>query len=400
LLNTPSQSTTPSVCLMQPIDPRGTKVGGLETYIRDFLKFYPEGWKILLIGIDERGDLEPGKIIDLTLRSRTFAFMPIMHYPPEEQHEAAKKLSRSITFQFVLALFARFFSIRKLLRAGRYTVDLRRVEMSAFVYLTGRPFVQMLHGEGAPRMAMDSLIRKLRFTHNMAESFAMRHCWRFLCVNPQLADRLRATYPKYASKIGYVGTWADTSALSATPFPPTDRLEMVFVGRLDAFKDPALMFDTLAELARRGVAFRFNYIGTSDPDRFSEFDRIRAHTTLHGFQDRAGLDRIMSSMHMGLLFSHFEGMPRAVLEALACGRPVVTSDLYQLKGLVEIGVNGLIVPQRDASKLADGIITVFERIKEGAYRPETIRESMLDYTPEKQLSKVFTIHGNLAAAGV
>lgn len=382
---------------MQPIDPRGTKVGGLETYIRDFLKFYPEGWNILLIGIDERSDLELGKIVNLTLRSRTFAFMPIMRYPPEEQHEAAKKLSRSITFQFVLALFSRFFMLRRLLKAGRYTVDLRRVEISGFVYLTGRPFVQMLHGEGAPLMAMDSLIRKLRFTHNLAESFAMRHCRRFLCVNPQLAERLRATYPKYADKIGYVGTWADTSALSSSPFPPTDRLEMVFVGRLDAFKDPALMFSTLAELKRRGVSFRFNYIGTSDPDRFSEFDQIRAETVLHGFQDRAGLDRILSAVHIGLLFSHFEGMPRAVLETLACGRPVVTSDLYQLKGLVEIDKNGLIVPERDASKLADGIITVFERIKQGGYQPQKIRESMLEYTPEKQLSKVFTIHGDLAA---
>ena len=40
------------ICLIHPFDPRGEKVGGLETYIRDFITFHPTDTDILFIGVD------------------------------------------------------------------------------------------------------------------------------------------------------------------------------------------------------------------------------------------------------------------------------------------------------------------------------------------------------------
>src|SRR5262245_62015718 len=45
------------ICLIHPFDPRGEKVGGLETYIRDFITFHPTDTDLLFIGVDSSGDL-------------------------------------------------------------------------------------------------------------------------------------------------------------------------------------------------------------------------------------------------------------------------------------------------------------------------------------------------------
>src|SRR5436305_6692997 len=51
-----------SICLIHPFDPRGQKVGGLETYIRDFITFHPADTEVLVVGVDSVGGLELGKV--------------------------------------------------------------------------------------------------------------------------------------------------------------------------------------------------------------------------------------------------------------------------------------------------------------------------------------------------
>src|SRR6218665_126889 len=54
------------ICLIHPFDPRGQKVGGLETYIRDFITFHPTDTDILFVGVDSIGDLKLGEVRRLT----------------------------------------------------------------------------------------------------------------------------------------------------------------------------------------------------------------------------------------------------------------------------------------------------------------------------------------------
>ncbi len=170
-------------------------------------------------------------------------------------------------------------------------------------------------------------------------------------MNPFITERLQKTYPRQKEKIDTLWTWVNTDIFKPQPLPKDmEPFRIVFAGRLDEFKDPPLMFDTinrLRQLMPGGV--EFNYIGTSDPHRFEEFAKIEDITVRHGFMDAAGMASTIASVHAGILTSEFEGMPRFVLETLAVGRPVVAMHLPQLESAVRDGESGFLVPRSDSA---------------------------------------------------
>jgi glycosyltransferase involved in cell wall biosynthesis len=393
------------ICLIHPFDPRGEKVGGLETYIRDFITFHPTDTDLLFIGVDSKGDLELGKIHKLTFRGRTFEFLPILHYTDQQAREAAQTIRSSLTGQFFVALMRHFGQIARLIRSRRCSIDLRRVEFSWLPAILRLPFVQMLHGEGVPKMQMDSLLRRYSFVHNAGERFAVAASEKFLCVNPHITERLQKTYPSRKDKIDTLWTWVNTDIFKPQPLPrDVDPFRVVFAGRLDEFKDPSLMFMTIAELRQRlGGKVEFHYIGTSDPHRFSEFAAIEDITVRHGFKDAAGMAATIASVHAGILTSEFEGMPRFVLETLAVGRPVAAMHLPQLEAAVHDGVSGYLVPRADsrqamANNLAQRFVELGDAMAKGELDPACIAASIKTFTPSTQLARVFRYHQEIQNA--
>jgi glycosyltransferase involved in cell wall biosynthesis len=387
------------ICLIHPFDPRGEKVGGLETYIRDFITFHPDDTDLLFIGVDSAGDLKLGEIHRLTFRGRTFEFLPILRYSDLQAREAARSIRTSLTGQFFVALLRHFGPIARLIRSRQCSIDLRRVEFSWLPVLLRLPFVQMLHGEGAPKLQMDSLLRKYSFVHNAGERFAVATSTKFLCVNPFITERLQRTYPRRKDKIDTLWTWVNTEIFRPQPLPAgAAPFRVVFAGRLDEFKDPPLMFRTIDGLRKRlqgGV--EFHYIGTSDPHRFTEFTAIEDITIRHGFKDAAGMAATLAGAHAGILTSEFEGMPRFVLETLAVGRPVVAMHLPQLEPVIHHGVSGFLVPRSGSPEnmsdaLVQRLIDVREAINAGEMDSARIAGVIADFTPGTQLARVFRFH--------
>lgn len=393
------------ICLIHPFDPRGEKVGGLETYIRDFITFHPADTDLLFIGVDSKGELELGQIQKLTFRGRTFEFLPILQYSDEQAREAAKTVRSSLTGQFFIALMRNFGTIARLVRTRRCSIDLRRVEFSWLPTILRLPFVQMLHGEGVPKLQMDSLLRRYSFVHNAGERFAVAKSEKFLCVNPHITERLQKTYPNRKDKIDTLWTWVNTEIFKPQPLPlSTDPFRVAFAGRLDEFKDPALMFQTIAKLRKRlNGKVEFHYVGTSDPHRFSEFAAIEDITVRHGFKDAAGMAATLASAHAGILTSEFEGMPRFVLETLAVGRPVAAMHLPQLEAVIREGKSGYLVPRSDskedmAERLAQRFVELRNAIAKREMDSADIATSIKTFTPNTQLARVFRYHQEIQNA--
>jgi glycosyltransferase involved in cell wall biosynthesis len=118
--------------------------------------------------------------------------------------------------------------------------------------------------------------------------------------------------------------------LSAVP-PVSDPrgFTAVSVGRLIPIKDPALLLRAFAQASHDGE--RLVYVGAGDlqedvaaeAGRLGVADRVR----MTGLVARDDVYREVSAADVFVSVSHGEGLPVAVLEAMACGRPVILSDI-------------------------------------------------------------------------
>ena len=395
---------THRLAVIHTFDPRGAKVGGIETFIRDMLAFLPEDFSFLMVGVDAIGDLKLGQVSKHSFRGVNYDFLPVLHYSDDRSKSAATSIASSVTFQFMLGLIKHLPTVRRTLKATPTSVDLQRVEFALLVRGLGLPFVQMLHGEGAPKLQMDSILKKYRYVHNINERAAMAACNKFLCVNPVITERMRETYPRYARKIDTLSTWVDTRLFAPTPFTDLKPFKVAFAGRLDLFKVPSLMFKTIARLnAKLAGGAEFHYMGTSDPTRFEEFKDIQDISVLHGFKSAQGVADVLSLVHAGILTSEFEGMPFSVLETLGSGRPVAAIHLPQLADVIKDGVSGALVARSNdsddmAERLSDAFVTIHDAMSSGAVTPEGVANEIRDFTPEKQLAKCYENHRQLQRA--
>ena len=73
---------------------------------------------------------------------------------------------------------------------------------------------------------------------------------------------------------------------------------------------------------------------------------------------REDLADVLADSHVAVLPSYGEGLPKTLLEAAACGRPIVATDVSGCREVVRHGDNGLLVPARDAGALANAIMAL------------------------------------------
>lgn len=386
------------ITILHPIDPRGAKVGGIETHVRLMLSRHPDSVSVLLVGVDERGDLEIGKTVVLDIDGKKVDFLPVVHIPDEAINVVAKRLTQSVTLRFTLGVMRHLLTIRRLARGNTASTEIERFELAIPARLIGHKVVQIVHGEGSKGDKMDSLISRYWWLHQLNETIALRLASRVVGVNPNIIARYEREMPKIAAKAEFMTVSVDTERFPAAPFPATDVFRIVYAGRLDAFKDPPLMFETLRRLhAKLGGKLEFHYVGTSDPHRETEFAAIEPFTVRHGFQTGAGVSEIMLSSHAGILTSYFEGMPCYLLETMSSGRPVGAIRLQQYDPLIEGGVSGFLVERPEdreaaAEAMADGFARLAADIFAGRLDTQAIRDKVTPYSVAVQMPKLFERH--------
>ena len=134
------------------------------------------------------------------------------------------------------------------------------------------------------------------------------------------------------------GSGVDTEQLMPMP-EPAGVMTVGYVGRLLADKGVRPLVEAHALLAARGRAIRFVLAGEPDPANpasipQSEIDSWKA---IDGFDVLGHIDDIRAvwaKSHIAVLPSRREGLPKSLLEAAACGRPIVATDV---PGCREIG---------------------------------------------------------------
>ena len=134
---------------------------------------------------------------------------------------------------------------------------------------------------------------------------------------------------------------------------------LLALGRLTRQKGFDLLLDAFAGVRAAGVPAELTIVGEGEEQGTLQLQAERLGITdavrFAGFQGNP--PAYYGHADVFVLSSRYEGMPNAVLEALACGCPVVAFDCpHGVREIVRDGVNGLLVPPEDVPALRDALV--------------------------------------------
>ncbi|MBD2075035.1 glycosyltransferase [Phormidium sp. FACHB-592] len=166
------------------------------------------------------------------------------------------------------------------------------------------------------------------------------------------------------SKVHVVHCGVDSAFFNSTPTPIPSDPKLVCVGRLCAEKGQLLLLEAAGQLMRRGLAFKLVLVG--DGPLRSELEATIARLGLHdhveitGWADSDQVRQAILNARVLVLPSFAEGLPVVIMEALALGRPVISTYVAGIPELVEPGVCGWLVPPGSVEALMTAIQSAME----------------------------------------
>jgi len=193
---------------------------------------------------------------------------------------------------------------------------------------------------------------------------------------------------------------------NAVPVPaqpgPGEAGRILFLGRLEAGKGLAELLDAAALLAPRFPALRLVLAGSGDSDawrRAAQARGIEKNVELTGWLDAAARDAQLGRAAVFCLPSHAEGLPMALLEAMAAGKAVVASAVGGIPEVLREGENGLLVPPKDGAALAGALARVLDDAGLRARLGEQARRTVAQhYSTEAICGRLAAIYNDLAGA--
>jgi glycosyltransferase involved in cell wall biosynthesis len=134
---------------------------------------------------------------------------------------------------------------------------------------------------------------------------------------------------------------------------------LVCVGRLCEQKGQLLLLRAIGELLRRGISFELVFAGDGElrAELECEIDALglRERVRITGWIDSVQVRAEILAARALVLPSFAEGLPVVIMEAMALGRPVISTYVAGIPELVRDGMDGWLVPAGDLGALVDAM---------------------------------------------
>ncbi len=159
------------------------------------------------------------------------------------------------------------------------------------------------------------------------------------------------------------GSGVDLQAFSPRN-PSGEGVLVVFASRMLGDKGIREFVAAAAHLKRSSKA-RFALVGDTDPENPSAVpaQQLACWSREYGIEwwgKRDDMAEVLNQADIVCLPSYREGLPKVLIEAAACGRPIVATDVPGCREIVEHEQNGLLVPVRDPQALARALKRLIE----------------------------------------
>ncbi len=151
---------------------------------------------------------------------------------------------------------------------------------------------------------------------------------------------------------------------------PIQRTILLTVAAIYAWKGQHLVLETLPALRERFPDLLYVMVGASRAEEAAYVPALRRrvaelglddHVRFAGPQPHAVLGQWFNAANVSVLATRSEGCPNVLLESLACGVPVVATDVGGVPEIIRSGVDGLLVPHGDLPALRAALETALLR---------------------------------------
>jgi len=190
------------------------------------------------------------------------------------------------------------------------------------------------------------------------------------------------------------GSGVDLKKFAVSPEPEGVPI-VVFPARLLTDKGLLEFIEAGRIIKCKGLKARFVLVGDIDPGNpaTAKEEEVRGWEKagiIEWWGFRTDMEEVFKQSSIVVLPSYREGLPKALLEAAAAGRPIVSTDVRGCREIVKHNTNGLLVPPSEIEPLANAIETLLldseKRQKFGAMGREIAEESFsVDVVVEKTL---------------
>jgi D-inositol-3-phosphate glycosyltransferase len=227
-----------------------------------------------------------------------------------------------------------------------------------------------------------------------AEGYLANHCRHIIATTEGEKQQLAQHYGTPAERISVI-----PCGVNLDLFQPVDRetarrklglngnKTVLYVGRIEPLKGLSQLVKAMAQLPNRNGT-RLLIIGGDEQSR-CEIEHLRKlarrlkladAVTFWGIVDHERLPFFYSAADVCVIPSYYESFGLVALESIACGTPVVTTSVGNLKSIIQPGENGYVVPDNDPRHLADKIALVLSRPVAETGSAPAIRQSVAKFS--------------------
>ena len=391
------------VAIINPSDPAGIVAGGIDTFIRGLIAWAPPDIEYCVVGATTSPQDRPvGEWTRAQIGHRSFDFFAATDFDSTGSHRGIP-----ITLRFSAAL------ARHRPKLDVQVLEFHRAEPIINFYNDLRGKTAVFHQDIEVLQNPDSDIfwKHAPWLYHALEKKVVPRLGSLFCVKQSAASDYRQRYPRLAEHVHFLPTWFEpqtfrtpneTERQAAKAWlqqrfqSESDREWIVSVGRLDSQKDPQLLLRTFRELLAVRPKATLIFIGTGvlEPELRDEAADLGSRVIFAGLMSPEEISQTLMGADLVAMTSAYEGMPIAVLEALACGLPVMTTEVGEVRLVVKHRRNGYVATARTQEEILTGMRFCLEQRDILAGAP--CRSAVEPYSPQQVLSGVYENYRRLA----
>ncbi|CDN12432.1 Glycosyl transferase, group 1 [Richelia intracellularis] len=353
----------PTLTIFYQYNPWNKTIGGIQTLINIFIKYAPQEFVVRLVGTGNPNQEKMG-----TWRTDQFIGREIEFFPVLALKDDNVRTLIPTTIKYTMALakhnFASDFMHFHRLEPTFVTRQWQG-EKTLFIHNDIQTQMQTVGNKKA------ILWRRFPAAYFALEKSIVGQFNQILSCNTDAAAMYRQRYPQIADRIAYIKNSFDNEIfypigegkVEEEKYHLAEQLGLdkqtrfiLFAGRLHPQKDPLLLVRALAVMEEPSVHLLIAGDGELASPLKAEISQLgmEKQVTMLGAVTSEELAKLHRISHTFVLSSAYEGLPLVVLEALACGTPVVTTKCGETPKILTADT-GVVCSEGTPQAIADGL---------------------------------------------